>query len=106
MTSGREITPPPGFSAVPTPTTMFFATTPENTPLAYRASNLTNPNPVISLDFMEANDETLESLLRDRRRQRHNNNLQTKLEYFSEDYDEETEMEPRPGLARAVTPLL
>ncbi|GJW32578.1 hypothetical protein Tco_0052610 [Tanacetum coccineum] len=59
---------------------MFAATTPENTPLA----------------FMEANYETLESLLRDRRRQMRNNDLRTKLEYFSEDYDEEREMEPRP----------
>ncbi|GJT48347.1 reverse transcriptase domain-containing protein [Tanacetum coccineum] len=33
-----------------------------------------------------------------------NNDLQTELEYFSEDYDEEREMEPRPEPARAVTP--
>ncbi|GJS14871.1 hypothetical protein Tco_0409343 [Tanacetum coccineum] len=39
MTSGREITPPPGFSAVPITTTMFAATTPENTPLAYLAED-------------------------------------------------------------------
>nr|GEZ54277.1 hypothetical protein [Tanacetum cinerariifolium] len=32
-----------------------------------------------------------------------NNNFQTKLEYFSEDYNEEREMEPRPEPARAVT---
>ncbi|GKA33110.1 hypothetical protein Tco_0719477 [Tanacetum coccineum] len=42
MTSGREITPPPGFLAMPTTTTMFAATTPENMPLAYRASTSTN----------------------------------------------------------------
>ncbi|GJT07768.1 hypothetical protein Tco_0842230 [Tanacetum coccineum] len=77
MTSGRGITPPPGFSAMPTTTTMFAATTPENTPLAYRASTSTNPNPVISPAF-----------------------------YFSEDYDEEREMEPRPKLVRAATPPL
>ncbi|GJR44110.1 hypothetical protein Tco_1312213 [Tanacetum coccineum] len=106
MTSGREITPPPGFSAIPTTTTMFAATTPENTPLAYRASTSTNPNPVISPAFVEANYETLESLLRDRRRQMRNNDLRTELEYFSEDYDEEREMEPRPEPARAVTPPL
>ncbi|GKE52988.1 hypothetical protein Tco_1488144, partial [Tanacetum coccineum] len=106
MTSGREITPPPGFLATPTTTTMFAATTPENTPLAYRASTSTNPNPVISPAFMEANYETLESLLRDRRRQMHNNNLRTKLEYFSEDYDKEREMEPRPEPVRAATPPL
>nr|GEY26239.1 hypothetical protein [Tanacetum cinerariifolium] len=106
MTSGREITTPPDFSVVPTTTTMFSATTPENTPLAYHASTSTNPNPVISPTFVEANYETLESLLRDRRRQMRNNDLRTELEYFSEDYDEEREMEPRPGPARAVTPPL
>ncbi|GKB53137.1 hypothetical protein Tco_0903890 [Tanacetum coccineum] len=63
-----------------------------------------NPNPVISPAFVEANYETLESLLRDRRRQMRNNDLRTELEYFSEDYDEEREMEPRPKPARAVTP--
>nr|GEU60330.1 reverse transcriptase domain-containing protein [Tanacetum cinerariifolium] len=35
-----------------------------------------------------------------------NNDLQIKLEYFSEDYDEEREMKPRPRPARAVTPPL
>nr|GEU67235.1 hypothetical protein [Tanacetum cinerariifolium] len=35
-----------------------------------------------------------------------NNDLRTKLEYFSEDYDEEREMEPRLEPARAVTPPL
>ncbi|GJX81810.1 hypothetical protein Tco_0331291 [Tanacetum coccineum] len=82
MTSGRETTPPLGFSAVPTTTTMFAATTPENTPLAYRASTSTNPNPMISPAFMEANYETFK------------------------DYDEEREMEPRPKPVRAVTPPL
>ncbi|GJU10416.1 hypothetical protein Tco_1132812 [Tanacetum coccineum] len=103
MTSGREITPLPGFSTIPITTTMFAATTPENTPMAYRASTSTNPNPVISLAFVEANYEALESLLRDRRRQIHNNDLRTKLEYFSEDYDEEREMEPRPEPTIAAT---
>ncbi|GJW06406.1 hypothetical protein Tco_1568829 [Tanacetum coccineum] len=56
--------------------------------------------------FVEANYETLESLLRDRRRQMRNNDLRTELEYFSEDYDEEREMEPRSEPARAVTPPL
>ncbi|GKA53702.1 hypothetical protein Tco_0747017 [Tanacetum coccineum] len=106
MTNGREITPPPGFSAMPTTTTMFAATTPENTPLAYRATTLTNPNLVISLTFVEANYKTLESLLKDRRRKMRNNDLRTELEYFSEDYDEEREMEPRPELVRAATPPL
>ncbi|GKE30256.1 hypothetical protein Tco_1445640 [Tanacetum coccineum] len=35
-----------------------------------------------------------------------NNNLQTELEYFSEDYNEEREMEPRPEPVRAATPPL
>ncbi|GJS34796.1 reverse transcriptase domain-containing protein [Tanacetum coccineum] len=83
MTSGREITPPPGFSAAAKTTTMFAVTTLENTPLAYRASTSTNPNPVISPAFVEANYETLD-----------------------EDYDEEREMEPRLEPARAVTPPL
>ncbi|GJY99911.1 hypothetical protein Tco_0517341 [Tanacetum coccineum] len=35
-----------------------------------------------------------------------NNDLRTELEYFSEDYDEEREMEPRPEPVRAaITPL-
>ncbi|GJR90299.1 hypothetical protein Tco_0214310 [Tanacetum coccineum] len=91
---------------MPTTTTMFSATTPENTHLAYHASTSTNPNPVISPAFVEANYETLESLLRDRQRQMRNNDLQTELEYFREDYDKEREMEPRPEPARAVTPPL
>ncbi|GKC88585.1 reverse transcriptase domain-containing protein [Tanacetum coccineum] len=85
---------------------MLAATTPENIPMAYRASTLANPNPVISPAFVEANYEALESLLRDRRRQMRNNDLQTELEYFSEDYDEEREMEPRPEPTRAATPPL
>ncbi|GKB21511.1 hypothetical protein Tco_0855434 [Tanacetum coccineum] len=106
MTSGREITPPPGFLTVPITTTMFSATTPENTPMAYRASTSANPNLVISPDFVEANYEALESLLRDRHRQMHNNDLQTQLEYFNEDYNEEREMEPRTEPTRAATPPL
>ncbi|GJR04610.1 hypothetical protein Tco_0527594 [Tanacetum coccineum] len=50
--------------------------------------------------------KALESLLRDRRRQMRNNDLRTKLEYFSEDYDEEREIEPRPEPTRAATPPL
>nr|GEV40735.1 DNA-directed DNA polymerase [Tanacetum cinerariifolium] len=106
MTSGREFTPPPGFSEIPITTTMFAATTPENTPIAYHASTSTNPNLVISPAFVEANYEAIESLLRDRRRQMRNNDLRTELEYFSEDYNEEREMEPRPEPTRATTPPL
>ncbi|GJS15309.1 hypothetical protein Tco_0409781 [Tanacetum coccineum] len=86
MTSGREITPPPGFSAIPITTTMFAATTPENMPMAYRTSTSANPNPMISPAFIEANYQALESLLRDRRRQ--------------------MEMEPRLEPTRAATPPL
>ncbi|GJX69133.1 reverse transcriptase domain-containing protein, partial [Tanacetum coccineum] len=46
---------------------MFAATTPGNMPMAYCASTLANPNPMISLAFVEANYEALESLLRDQR---------------------------------------
>ncbi|GKG42879.1 hypothetical protein Tco_0479563, partial [Tanacetum coccineum] len=85
---------------------MLAATTPENTPFAFRASTSANPNPVISTSFVEANYEVLESLLRERRRQMRNEDLQTRLEYFSEDYDEEREMEPRPEPIRETTPPL
>ncbi|GJY21832.1 hypothetical protein Tco_0394398 [Tanacetum coccineum] len=85
-------------------TTVFAATTPENMPFAYRASTSTNPNPMISHAFVEANYEVLESFLRERRRQIRNKDLRTELEYFSEDYDEEREMEPRPEPNREATP--
>ncbi|GJV95220.1 reverse transcriptase domain-containing protein [Tanacetum coccineum] len=85
---------------------MFAATTPENTPMAYHASTSANPNLVINVAFIEANYEALESLLRDRCRQMRNNDLQIELEYFSKDYDEEQEMEPRLEPTRAATPPL
>ncbi|GJX60549.1 reverse transcriptase domain-containing protein [Tanacetum coccineum] len=112
------MTPPPGFSTPPqipnnttserplVITTVFAATTPENTPFAYRASTSANPNPMISPAFVEANYEVLGSLLRERRRQIRYEGLRTKLEYFSEDYDEEREMEPRPEPNREATPTL
>ncbi|GJY50342.1 hypothetical protein Tco_0441189 [Tanacetum coccineum] len=90
----------------PVITTVFSATTLENTPFAYRVSTSTNPNPMISPAFVEANYEVLESLLRERRRQIRNEDLRTKLEYFSEDYDEDGEMEPRPEPNREATPTL
>ncbi|GJT92750.1 hypothetical protein Tco_1081595 [Tanacetum coccineum] len=86
--------------------TTVFATTPENTPFTYRASTSTNPNPMISPTFVEANYEVLESLPRERRRQIRNDDLRTELEYFSEDYDEEQETEPRPEPNREATPTL
>ncbi|GKC99657.1 hypothetical protein Tco_1169932 [Tanacetum coccineum] len=85
---------------------MFATATPENKPMAYRASTSVNPNPVISPTFVEANYEALESLLKDQRRQMRNNDLRTELEYFNEDYDEERAMEPRPEPTRAATPPL
>ncbi|GKC98800.1 hypothetical protein Tco_1169075 [Tanacetum coccineum] len=91
MTNEKETTPPPGFSTPPqipnintskrppVTTIVFSATTPENTPFAYRASTSANPNPIISPAFVEANYE---------------------------DYDEEQEMKPRPGPTRETTPPL
>ncbi|GJZ96629.1 hypothetical protein Tco_0668963 [Tanacetum coccineum] len=112
------MTPPPGFSTspqIPNNTTIerpplitivFSATTPENTPFAYRASTSANPNPMIRPPFVEVNYQVLESLLRERRRQIRNEDLRTELEYFSEDYDEEKEMEQRPEPNREATPTL
>ncbi|GJW27544.1 hypothetical protein Tco_0044419 [Tanacetum coccineum] len=109
------MTPPLGFSTPPqipnnttskrppVITTVFAATTPENTPFAYRDYTSANPNPMISPAFVEANYEVLESLLRERRRQIRNEDLRTELEYFSEDYDEEREMKPRPEPHREAT---
>ncbi|GJV93250.1 reverse transcriptase domain-containing protein [Tanacetum coccineum] len=91
MTNGREMTPPSGFSTPPqipnnttserppVITTVFAATTPENTPFAYRASTSANPNPMISPAFVESNYK---------------------------DYDEEREMEPRLEPNMEVTPTL
>ncbi|GKD49887.1 hypothetical protein Tco_1278863, partial [Tanacetum coccineum] len=50
---------------------------------------------MISPTFIEANYEVLESLLRERRRQICNEDLRTKLEYFSEEYNEPGEKEKR-----------
>nr|GEY98687.1 hypothetical protein [Tanacetum cinerariifolium] len=56
--------------------------------------------------LVEANYEIVESLLRDRRRQICNKDLRTELEYFSEDYHEELEIELRSEQTREVTPPL
>nr|GEX35487.1 hypothetical protein [Tanacetum cinerariifolium]GEX35488.1 hypothetical protein [Tanacetum cinerariifolium] len=118
MTNEREMMPPLVFSTpshIPNvntnershvTTTVFVVTTPRNMPFAYRVFTSTDPTPMISLAFVEANYEILESLLRDRRRQIRNEDFQIELEYFSEDYDEEHEMEPRSERTRKVTPLL
>ncbi|GJQ98656.1 reverse transcriptase domain-containing protein [Tanacetum coccineum] len=91
--------PPQGFSTPPqipnnttserppVTTTVFSATTPKNTPFVYRASTSAN-------------------LIRERRRQIRNDDLRAELEYFSKDYDEEREMEPRHEPNREATPTL
>ncbi|GKG36212.1 hypothetical protein Tco_0443890, partial [Tanacetum coccineum] len=90
----------------PVTTTVFAATTPGNTPFAYLSSTSTDPTPMISPAFVEANYKILKNILRDRRRQIRNEDLRTELEYFSEDYDKEREMEPGPERTREVTPPL
>ncbi|GKA35105.1 ribonuclease H-like domain-containing protein [Tanacetum coccineum] len=61
---------------------------------------------MISPTFVEANYEILESLLRERRNKIRNEDLRTELEYFSEEYDEERGMEPRPVRIRETTLVL
>ncbi|GKC60748.1 hypothetical protein Tco_1088346, partial [Tanacetum coccineum] len=90
----------------PIATSTFTTRTPENMPHAHRASTSANPDPMISPDFVEANYEVLESLLRERRKQIRNEDLRTELEYFSEKYDEEREMEPRPTRTKETTLVL
>ncbi|GJY17743.1 hypothetical protein Tco_0389234 [Tanacetum coccineum] len=50
--------------------------------------------------------EVLESLLRGRRRHARNKDVRTELDYYSEEYDEEREMEPRPVRVREATHVL
>ncbi|GKE89815.1 hypothetical protein Tco_1567290 [Tanacetum coccineum] len=112
MTNGREMTPPPSFLTLtpfpgpntselpPITTSTFIVRTPKNTPLTNRASTSNNPDPMISPGFVEANYEVLESLLREDKRQLCNKDLRTELEYFSEECDEEREMELRPMRAQ------
>ncbi|GJT16267.1 hypothetical protein Tco_0874973 [Tanacetum coccineum] len=61
---------------------------------------------MISPAFVEANYKVLKSLLREQRRQKRNEDLRTELEYFSEEYNEEREMEPRPICNRETTSVL
>nr|GEV79201.1 reverse transcriptase domain-containing protein [Tanacetum cinerariifolium] len=112
------MTPPSGFSIItplhgpnaseqtPITTSTLISITPENTPLINRASNSNNPDRMINPAFDEPNYEVLESLRRERKRQRRNEDLCTKLEYFSEEYDKEREMEPMPMRVRETTPIL
>ncbi|GJR64706.1 hypothetical protein Tco_0010771 [Tanacetum coccineum] len=74
----------------------FTAGTPENTLLTNHASTLANLAPMISPTFVEANHGVLKSLLREQRRKKRNEYLRIELDYFSEEHDEEREMEPRP----------
>nr|GEW53026.1 hypothetical protein [Tanacetum cinerariifolium] len=114
----QKLTPPPGFSTPPhipnvntnerqpVTTTVFVATTPRNTPFAYRASTSTDPIPKISPAFVEDNYEIVKSLLRDRRRQIRDKDLQTEVECFSKDNDKECEMQLRLERTKEVTPPL
>lgn len=118
MNSEREVTPPPGFSSLtplpitdtnnlPPITTSTFTTRshPEITP-NHHASISANPELIISPTFVDANYEELESLLRARRRKIKNTEMRRELEYSSDEYDEEIEMEPRPSIPRAHHPIL
>ncbi|GKB15544.1 reverse transcriptase domain-containing protein [Tanacetum coccineum] len=91
--------PDPNASELPPITTSTFtARTPENAPLTNRASTLNNLDPMISPAFVEANYEVLESLLKEHIRQMHNEDLHTKLEYFSEEHKERVvEFEDAPN---------
>ncbi|GKB71495.1 hypothetical protein Tco_0932907 [Tanacetum coccineum] len=87
-------------------TSSFTTRSPHEIAPANRASRLDNLNHVICLTFVEANYEVLESLLRDRRRQIRNDEVHAELEYSSEEYDEEMEIDPRPAHANEATPIL
>ncbi|GJW69260.1 retrovirus-related pol polyprotein from transposon TNT 1-94 [Tanacetum coccineum] len=103
------LTPLPGLNVgdlPPITVSTFTAITLENTPLANHASTSANPDPAISLAFVKANYEVLKSLLREHPRQMRSKDLYTKVEYYSEEYDEEREMEPRPTRVKETTPAL
>ncbi|GJS25413.1 hypothetical protein Tco_0454045 [Tanacetum coccineum] len=112
MTSGREYTPPSGFSTLTQlpntntndlPSIIASTLTTRSHPVTHplhRASTLANPEPVISPAFIEANFKTLESLMKDYRRQAQDEGFQRELEYSSEEYDEEIEAKPRPPTDR------
>ncbi|GJR74151.1 reverse transcriptase domain-containing protein [Tanacetum coccineum] len=86
---------------------MFAATTPESTPMAYRASTSANPNPMNLSAFVEANYEALESLLRDQRRQMRNNDLRTELEWGKAQWgSKELRVEGKAGSKDVNLPLL
>ncbi|GJZ03437.1 hypothetical protein Tco_0536712 [Tanacetum coccineum] len=112
------MTPPPGFSTLtpilgpnvnelpPTIISTFTAITPENTPLTHHSSTSANLDLMISPAFVEPVYEVLESALREQWKQIRNKEHHTELEYFSEEYDKEREMELRPIRIRETTPVL
>nr|GEZ27408.1 hypothetical protein [Tanacetum cinerariifolium] len=118
MINGREDSPLLGFSTLtplpspnlgelpPITASIFTIRSPNNTPLANHISTSPNPNHVISPTFVEANCEVLESLLRYCRRQVHNEDLRAELDYYSEKYYKEMEMEPRLICVRESTLVL
>ncbi|GJT19867.1 hypothetical protein Tco_0878573 [Tanacetum coccineum] len=63
----------------PVTTSVFATTTPGNMPFAFRASTSIDPAPMISPAFVESNYEILKSLLRDKRSQIRNEDLQKEL---------------------------
>ncbi|GKA30259.1 hypothetical protein Tco_0716564 [Tanacetum coccineum] len=117
MTNGREMTPPLGFSTLnplpgpnvselpPITASTFTARTPKNTSLINQASTSNNPDPMISPTFVKANYKVLKSLIRECKRQGSHEDLLNKLEYFSEEYDEVREIEPRPIRVLEATPI-
>nr|GEU87775.1 hypothetical protein [Tanacetum cinerariifolium] len=74
--------------------------------LTHRASTSANLEPMISPAFVESKYEVLESLLKEQWKQIRNEDLHTELEYFSEEYDEEREMESRLLRVRETTLVL
>ncbi|GJT39932.1 hypothetical protein Tco_0939797 [Tanacetum coccineum] len=73
----------------------------------------TKPNALRGVPFDETSIERQHKArcpatpsLRDHRRQVRNEDLHTELDYYSEEYDEEREMEPRPVRVREATLFL
>ncbi|GJU65429.1 hypothetical protein Tco_1247264 [Tanacetum coccineum] len=64
------------------------------------------PNDLRDVPFDETSVEVLESLLRDHRRHVRNEDLRTELDYYSKEYDEEREMEPKLVRVREATHVL
>nr|GEU69159.1 putative reverse transcriptase domain-containing protein [Tanacetum cinerariifolium] len=96
-TDFSTVTPIPSSNELsPITVSTFIARNFENTLLTNHVSTSANLDPMISSAFVEVNYEVLESLLRKQMRQKRNEYLRTELEYCSEEYNKEREMEPRP----------